>query len=183
MTRYRILVKHWYHHSSLDLCCGSLKKSVPLYTPAYDFDDALAVKKLCLIKGLDKGIDDLAKVALVAGAYSRLWVGSLDGTLVPMDRPPTGWTYPNGEPVEPSWFWQWKPSEASEQTLLTELADPNPLREAKGVLKTLMPHNKARDYGDILAIEAIDLVRLVGMVKTNIPWLFEFDFNPDIADA
>lgn len=107
------------------------------------------------------------------GPYCRLWVGDLDGIVAPKDVPPQGWTYPNGEPVEDSWFWDWYPSETSVKKLMAEMHKSNPL-EAGVRLKALVPFQLNRKHGVVTGVEAIPVMRLPDLF-TKCEWTFEVD--------
>ena len=64
---YRIQVNGWYHHSNYTIWNGSLKKTVPFYTPIYSSDEALSVRNLVDKKGLEDRLTDLTQILLVAG--------------------------------------------------------------------------------------------------------------------
>lgn len=172
---HRITVKSWYNHDQITLYNGLLKKESIRYTPQYDFQDSLLVRKLSEAKGCDRGMPDLAKVLLVAGSYATAWVGDLEGVIVPMDVQPEGWTYASGEPVEPSWFWQWVPSERARKVLQGELSDDNPFTASPAHFKRLSPYATARSYGAVTEIQGVDIFALVGMIKQDVPWVFEFE--------
>lgn len=175
MTIHRIQVNSWHNHGWLKLHNGCATRRVIQYMPQYELGDSVLVRKLARQKNCDRGMDDLAKVALVAGPYATLWVGDLEGKIVPPDVEPEGWTYANGEPVEPSWFWQWIPSDAADKALTEDLFDTNPLKGEPKYFKSLVPYGVQRGYSEVTQIEGIDLTRLVGMVRGDLPWIFEFE--------
>ncbi len=165
----RIQVDRWISDRSFHLLhVSGVSKSVTTYYPSMNFDAAVWVAEKSEELGLT-GIPDLVTIALCVGAYSRLWVGELEGTIAPMDVAPEGWMYPSLKAAESSWFWQWTPSQRSEEILLSELEDSNPLNS----FKNLVPFQLQRKHGAIAQINAIDLIRLPDIVRSGVPFLFE----------
>lgn len=172
----RLTVKSWYlnswetlHHSN------GLTKRIALYTPEMDGQDSVWCLRRREELGIE-GIDDIAKIAMYVGAYSTLWIGTLDGILAPMDIPPEGWSFESGEIVEPSWFWQWHPSDKSAKRLLANLSETNSLEveNPSQVFKTLVPFNSQEKRGVVSSIQAIDLVSLPDLIRPGIDFVFEY---------
>lgn len=115
---------------------------------------------------------------LAIGSYKRLWIGDLDGIIAPMDVQPEGWTYPNGESLEPSWFWQWHPSEISHSKLLQDSKKTNIFDFTenidKGRFKSLVPMKFHEKYGEIQTIGAFPVMRLPAIMK-DCTWTIEVD--------
>lgn len=111
------------------------------------------------------------------GPYFTLWIGDLDGQVAPMDVAPTGWTYPNGENLEKSWFWQWFPSEFSQKKLLENAKNTNPLIPPK-YFKTLVPMKMEEKHGEIQQIQAIPVMRLPAIMK-KCTWTIELREKTD----
>lgn len=172
---HRICVESWYYQDRLRLWNGDARKLVIQYMPKYEPEDRLLVQKLSRQRNLERGIDDLAKLALVAGPYATLWAGDMEGKIVPMDVEPQGWTYANGEPVEPSWFWQWHPSDATKAAMLQDLKATNPLSSTTSIFKSLAPRLMCGRHGAVTDIQAIDVAQLPNIVKSGTPYIFEFE--------
>ncbi len=185
--RYRLTVVDWTHDNFIlsNTHAAQTMRGIR-FQPVWNGRDGLQFRKLVRAAGLPPGTDDLVRIALVAGPYSTLWIEDLNGTIAPMDVEPQGWIYPNGEPAEPAWFWQWYPSETAQQKMLADLHDPDPLRELSAdrkpkYFKGLVPFDKARNYGEIQAINGINLQQLPDMMRRGLTWTFEFDADADAA--
>ena len=177
---YRITVNRWHNHDTAWICNGNLKQTYVRYTPDCDPENRLLLRKLENSRGLSAVYADLVRVALITGPYATLWIGDLKGTIAPMDVQPQGWTYPNGEVAEPSFFWQWHPSDDTEDKIIRDLSDANPFRkvlegEEPKYLKGLVPYAKDRKHGKIDAIQAFPILKLPEMLRPDLQWTFEFD--------
>ena len=169
----RLQVDRWMSDRCFELVHPTgARKSVTTYLPSMDFDAAIWVANKAEELGL-KGSPDLITLASCVGAYARLWVGDLDGIIAPMDRAPEGWSYPNHEPIESAWFWQWIPTAQSEKILLHEMEDADPLTSEPSRFKSLVPFQLQRKHGAIAQVTGIDLIRLPDLVRPGVPFLFE----------
>ena len=167
----RIKICNWYHDQQLRILHpAGLDKTVIRYTPSIDYTDLAWCDRRKEELGLE-GTEDIATIALYAGTHSRLWVGPLDGIIAPMDVQPEGWTYPSGDPLEPSWWWQWHPSDAAKELIMGDLSERNPL-EVK-TFKHLAPMGLQKKSGTITDVQAINIIRLPGLIKNGTPYIFE----------
>lgn len=169
----RIKICRWYLDQQLRIYHpAGVNKTVIRYTPSIDYEDLAWCDRRKSELGVE-GTDDIAKIALYAGAYSRLWIGPLDGTIAPMDVQPEGWTYASGDPLEPSWWWQWYPSDTARKLIMGDLSERNPL-EVK-TFKHIAPIQLQKESGPLTDVQAIDVIRLPGLFKNGVPFIFETD--------
>lgn len=168
----RIQIDKWVSEPSFYLRHDSgPPRLVTPFEAVMEFESSMWVHQKALEMEL-RGVCDLIKIATCMGSHSTLWVGALDGILAPMDAQPQGWMYPNGGPVEPAWFWQWTPSERSQDALVRELESRNPLEDKPTHLKNLVPYQLSRTHGAIAQVQAIDLRRLPHLVRVGVPFVF-----------
>ena len=166
----RLHIKCPYNYNNIEILNGSLRESKIMYYLHAIFDG----DRDEILEYMNARFGTFLHGFLMAiGPYSRLWIGDLDGVITPKDVQPEGWTYPSGEPIEPSWFWEWHPSEFTQGKLLKDLTKVNPLGE-QGRLKSLVPMNLNDKYGKIESVEAIPVMRLPQLFR-NCQWIFEID--------
>jgi hypothetical protein len=119
----------------------------------------------------------LNDVLQVVGSHATLWLGDWQGIVVPMDVPPQGWTYPSGRALEPEWWWQWHPCDRSAKKIVQALnaAPVEAWESARSIpFKSGIAFQSQRNQGNVLSVEAIPMQRLPGLVRKDVPWVFEF---------
>jgi hypothetical protein len=75
------------------------------------------------------------------GTGCTLQIDRLSGIIEQIENPPTGWTYTDGSPVEPSWFYEWRLLPPSQFMLEADLREFRMLRYPPDYLKDLAPIN------------------------------------------
>lgn len=152
---------------SFDIVNGNLKRSFTWWAFYPEWDNA------CRLRSMGASSYKMNEVLKVCGSHARLWLDDHEGTIAPMDVPPQGWCYPNGDLLEPEWWWQWHPKEDSH---IVEFLNCDPIAawEKKSTFKSGLPFQMQRQTGQIKRIEAIPMMRLPGLVKKNTVWHFEF---------
>ncbi len=161
------------NHDNITMHNGSLKEPLIDYRFSIDFNTLRELHTWGV-----RCEATLPDILTLVGPYAKLWIGSCQGTIAPMDVAPQGWTYPNRDyPVPDSLFWLWYPDELSQDKLKTEL---NSVSEPDGLLgkytsifKYLVPFQMVMRQGETKQIEAIPLRRLPGMVQPDVTWTFE----------
>jgi hypothetical protein len=164
--------RDWDH---IEINNGSLTKSVIEYRFNTTWENVKQLRDL----GVQSASDPtLATVLRAMGSHTILWIGTYQGTIAPQDVQPEGWTYPSGQAYEPENFWQWYPDDRSAQMLVKDSNSflDNPMsfmEDPQGIFKSLVPFQIARNQGQTIAVDAIPISRLAGMVRKEVDWVFE----------
>jgi hypothetical protein len=181
MTLYRMPLKTPQNWDGFQIMNQGLTQSAI----DYRFNMEWEVLKSAQKQGMELSASPtLADVLRIAGSHATLWVGPHKGIIAPMDRQPTGWTYPSGREYEPENFWQWVPDEVAEAQLVhdSNRFSEDPIQvifgENSSVFKSIVPAQLDRKHGQILSIEGIPIQRLAGLVKKDVDWVFEFEKQP-----
>lgn len=170
--KHRLVLARPNDFSSFKIYNGTLSKSFTRWEFSPDYE------AICLFSDLEgakicRHLDDVLRLV---GSHATLWIGNWQGTVAPMDVPPEGWTYPNDEPLEPEWLWQWHPVPFAERELVNGLnADIAVAWQSKSPLKALVPFQFQRQTGETAAVEAIPIGRLPDLMKKEAPWTFEWE--------
>jgi hypothetical protein len=175
VTQYRVKLKtpDWEHQFKIHN--GGVSREFIWWEFSPEWESLRA------LQGMDETIScypKLSDVLRLVGSHATLWIGEWEGKLAPMDVQPEGWSYPNGVELEPEWWWQWHPAEATSQKVVEYLNKDVP--EAwesfeSTPFKAMIPHQLQRKHGDIFQVEAIPVQRLPGLVRRDVEWVFEFE--------
>ena len=122
----------------------------------------------------DRVSPKLNEILRIFGPYCSLWLDDWEGTLVPMDVPPDGWTYPNGDKLEPEWWWEWHPSQRTNAEAVKFLNKPIDLisLDRPAPFKCGVPFQMKRKMGEIVKIEAIPIQQLAAISHKDSDWTF-----------
>jgi hypothetical protein len=175
MTQYRVKLKtpDWEHQFKIHNGGVSREFIWWEFSPEWE--------TLGTLQDLAEGIScfpKLAEILKLAGSHATLWIGEWEGIVAPMDCPPEGWSYPSGAELEPEWWWQWHPREATRPKIEGYLnAQPS---EAWNVYQTTpfkagIPFQMQRTFGGLDQVQAISVQQLPGLVRAGVSWVFEFE--------
>ena len=79
--------------------------------------------------------------------------------------------------MEPSWFWDWYPSEYAQKKLSADIQKINTFEDGAGAqvrLKALVPMQLKRKHGEIESVGAVPVMRLPALFR-ECEWTFEIN--------
>lgn len=168
----RIKLKTPDFNQQFEIANKGLRKSFTWWQFHPDYETVCQLEDL----GCDACHPTLSDILKLTRSYSTLWIGAWQGKVAPMNVVPQGWTYPNGTPLEPEWWWQWHPCHQAELEAISAI-NTNLVKamNTDSPLKLGIPFQMQRSISEVSSIDAISLMRLPGLVRKNVEWTFEWE--------
>jgi hypothetical protein len=167
----------------MQICNGSARQQAPIWymhlnTIAGEQNHKTWIQTIRKKPNLPR--QHLEDFLALIGLPARLAIGEYNGTIIQNPVPPSGWTYPSGEPLPESWHWLWQPDSSTKELMNREIQTGSDLdnyifSEPKETLfKRAIPHILYDRYGEISDINPIPLLELPRYTKQPNTWAFQF---------
>lgn len=173
MKKHRIQTKRPDYSHKFNIHNGSATRPFTWWEINSDYETLCSIQNL--YDGEVAAYLKLNTMLRIAGSHATLWISDWQGTIAPMDVQPQGWCYPNGEPIEPEWWWQWHPAPDTAAAIVARLEAGPFAQDETSPLKSGVPYQFQRRQGQTQAVEAIPIQQLPNLVRSAAPWIFEFN--------